>query len=145
MACFYHNSLFVSNLGDCRAVLSRTGGMTLDLSVDQKPGNPKEIARIVERNGFVTRGRVLGVLGVARAFGNIRLKMGKGGASVSVSPEIMRHNLVEGDDLLILACDGLWDVLTSAEAASFVNNSLKAFGDLNRIAQNLCDHVRIYS
>lgn len=61
--------LFVANVGDSRAVLSRRG-TALDLSNDHKPEDPVELARITGAGGRVTPdGRVNGGLNLSRAFG----------------------------------------------------------------------------
>ena len=64
--------LFVANVGDSRAVLSRRG-TALDLSYDHKPEDPIELARIAGAGGRVTPdGRVNGGLNLSRAFGTRR-------------------------------------------------------------------------
>ena len=61
--------LFVANVGDSRAVLSRRG-TALDLSCDHKPEDATELARITAAGGRVTPdGRVNGGLNLSRAFG----------------------------------------------------------------------------
>ena len=41
---------------------------------------------------------------------------------VVCTPEIRSRLRVESDDLLILACDGVWDVMTSHEATFFLKD-----------------------
>ena len=48
---------------------------------------------------------------------------------VSAEPELMDTELAADDEFLILACDGLWDVLDSQEAVDIIRNDL-----LNRSA-----------
>jgi len=48
----------------------------------------------------------MGRLGVSRAFGDKSLK-----TYVIADPDIITMPLKEGDDFLVLACDGLWDVV----------------------------------
>jgi len=47
------------------------------------------------------------------------------------------------DDFLILACDGLWDVLTHQEAVDFVTKQLQITDDLNEISKNLVNEAFI--
>ena len=66
--------IYVGNIGDSRAVLSRSG-LALDLSYDQRPDRDDERARIQEMGGFVSFARVLGRLAVSRAFGDFEYKI----------------------------------------------------------------------
>lgn len=94
--------LTVANCGDSRAVLSRAG-RPVALSTDHRPVDSERV-RIEESGGFVTSGRVNGMLSVARAFGDHWMK------SVVVSTPAITHTILTPlDDFLILACDGLWD------------------------------------
>ena len=82
----------------------------MDLSVDRKATDPEEVARIASVGGFVTNGRVLGTLAVARAIGDITLKEAGNTPAVISSPDIAAFKPEENDDFIILASDGLWDV-----------------------------------
>ncbi|CAM9984539.1 unnamed protein product, partial [Sphacelaria rigidula] len=66
--------LHVANVGDCRAVLCR-GGKAQAITLDHKPSVPSEAARIEAAGGFVSCGRVNGILGVSRSFGDIHCKV----------------------------------------------------------------------
>jgi protein phosphatase 1L len=74
--------------------------------------------------------RVGGVLAVSRAFGDRLLKQ-----YVVAEPEIQEDTIEEGVDFLILASDGLWDVVTNQEAVSMVlsiedaQDAAKVLGD----------------
>jgi protein phosphatase 2C len=68
--------LVVANAGDSRAVLSRAGA-PVALSVDHKPDRPDELERIQAAGGRVIYwdgARVLGVLAMSRAIGELYLK-----------------------------------------------------------------------
>lgn len=111
--------LHCANTGDSRAVLSR-GGRAVRLSVDHKPDLPEERKRIEALGGYVSRGkppRVNGIIAVSRALGDHKLKQP---ALVSATPRCASVELSADDDLLILACDGVWDVMTDQEALDIV-------------------------
>ena len=61
--------------------------------------------------------RLNGVLAVTRSFGDARFKR-----FVVPEPEILKHPLVGKEDFMILACDGLWDVMTPRDVGEFVRN-----------------------
>lgn len=66
--------LHVANVGDCRAVLCRAGEAVV-ITEDHTPSIPSEAARVEAAGGFVSRGRVNGILGVSRSFGDIHCKV----------------------------------------------------------------------
>mmetsp|Transcript_43031 Transcript_43031/g.105204 ORF Transcript_43031/g.105204 Transcript_43031/m.105204 type:complete len:524 (-) Transcript_43031:107-1678(-) len=109
--------LYVANAGDSRTILCR-GSEAVPMSQDHKPDRPSERRRIVQAGGsviFVGCARVNGVLATSRGFGDKDLKQW-----VSAEPEVTQRTLSPGDDTLILATDGLWDVLTNSETAQLV-------------------------
>ncbi|CAD7694922.1 unnamed protein product [Ostreobium quekettii] len=110
--------LCVANCGDSRAVLSR-GGAAYRLSRDHKPDLEDEEARIRACGGEVLNyggSRVMGVLAMSRALGDHWLS----DFGITAEPEVMLIEASPEDDFLILASDGLWDVLTDSEAVSLI-------------------------
>eukprot|EP00946_MAST-07B_sp_MAST-7B-sp1_P000847 g847.t1 len=106
--------LHTANCGDARAVLAR-GKDAIRLTFDHKASVPEEQKRIEASEGFVLRGRVLGILAVSRSFGDHALKQ-----FVPALPYYTKNRLVPEDRFLIIACDGVWDVMTDQEAVDFV-------------------------
>jgi serine/threonine protein phosphatase PrpC len=53
---------------------------------------------------------------------------------------IATYVLQEGDEFLILACDGIWDVSTSESAREFVTDQLKAGVAPKDICERLLDY-----
>ncbi|CAH9073197.1 unnamed protein product [Cuscuta europaea] len=104
------DKIIVANCGDSRAVLCRNG-KAIPLSNDQKPDRPDELNRIQEAGGRVIYwdgARVLGVLSMSRAIGDNYLK-----PYVICEPEVTVTDRLPEDDCLILASDGLWDVVSN--------------------------------
>ncbi|XP_010536514.1 PREDICTED: probable protein phosphatase 2C 75 [Tarenaya hassleriana] len=113
--------ILVANTGDSRAVLCRRGG-AIPLSFDHKPDRPDERARIEAAGGQVLSlygPRVQGILATSRAIGDQYLK-----PLVSWEPEITMMRREPEDDCLIIASDGLWDVLSSQEACNISRQCL---------------------
>ncbi|CAM0872480.1 unnamed protein product [Alopecurus aequalis] len=110
--------LVVSNCGDSRAVLCR-GGVAIPLSSDHKPDRPDELERIQAAGGrviFWDGARVFGVLAMSRAIGDSYLK-----PYVISDPEVRVLERKDGEDeFLILASDGLWDVVSNEVACNVV-------------------------
>ena len=135
--------LWVANAGDSRCTLAtvdpKGSGRLLaqDLSVDQNPDAPVEMARIVGRGGYVSPPPEPGLsarvwldpeftqvgLAMARSIGDHAVK----GVGVIAEPEVMMHELREGgkDRFLLLASDGVWEFISSQEAVDIVWGELQ--------------------
>jgi serine/threonine protein phosphatase PrpC len=107
-------TLTVANVGDSRAVLFREG-RAIRLTVDHKPDLPEEMSYITSKGGFVNDGRANGMLAVSRALGDGFLRN-----AANPTPHLQRMELTEQDSLLILACDGVWDVMSDQEACELI-------------------------
>jgi serine/threonine protein phosphatase PrpC len=116
--------LFVANCGDCRCVAVR-GSKVTRVTRDHTPSLPDEQRRIERLGGRIDTqvmpdgkvvARVQGRLGVSRALGDGELH-----PFVTAEPDIFGPFSVQRDfELCILACDGVWDVITDADAAAIV-------------------------
>ncbi|XP_057973584.1 probable protein phosphatase 2C 9 isoform X2 [Malania oleifera] len=110
---FSGQKLWIANVGDSRAILSR-GGQAIQMTTDHEPNT--ERGSIEDRGGFVSNmpgdvPRVNGQLAVSRAFGDKSLK-----SHLRSDPD-MQHTDIDGfTDILILASDGLWKVMANQEA-----------------------------
>ncbi|XP_022773917.1 probable protein phosphatase 2C 8 [Durio zibethinus] len=116
-----NGKLVVANCGDSRAVLSR-GRVAVALSFDHKPDRPDELERIEAAGGRVINWnghRVQGVLATSRSIGDQYLK-----PFVTWKPEVTVRELTDGDEFLILASDGLWDVISNEVACRVVRRCL---------------------
>ena len=108
--------IYISNAGDSRGVLSKSK-VAVELSEDHKPENYGEKARIEAAGGFVEDNRVKGVLNLSRSLGDCEYKLD---SSLPVDkqmiiawPEIRVAKRAPENEFLILACDGIWDCMTS--------------------------------
>ncbi|KAL6060144.1 Protein phosphatase 1G [Balamuthia mandrillaris] len=171
VALIMQDELWLAHAGDSRAVLCRDG-RAVPLSVDHKPDNAEEGARIRQAGGFVTeKRRVCGVLALSRALGDcdlqpavtwlpdiktmtlggtsppLPLALGiEGGASRHQSEDHHNHQggnghlspystpalddessddgslSIPNDEMLILGCDGLWDVMSNEQALEAISS-----------------------
>ena len=104
--------IHAANVGDARVVVG-CEGMAHRLTCDHRADDPTEVARIKEAGGFVLKNRVTGILAVARSIGDHGLK-----DFVVAKPHVQSWN--KGGDFVIIACDGLFDVLTDQEVVDLV-------------------------
>jgi len=129
-------NLIIGNLGDSRAVLGTRDEnnelVAVQLTVDLKPNIPSEAQRIRQR-----RGRIFALpeepevarvwlpkynspgLAMARAFGDFCLK----DHGVISMPDVSYHHITEKDEFVVLATDGVWDVLSNDEVVSTVSQA----------------------
>ncbi|XP_015886303.1 probable protein phosphatase 2C 9 [Ziziphus jujuba] len=112
--------LWIANVGDSRAVLSRRG-QAVQMTTDHEPNT--ERGSIENRGGFVSNmpgdvARVNGQLAVSRAFGDKNLKN-----HLRSDPDIQNADIGPDTDLLILASDGLWKVMSNQEAVDLARKS----------------------
>ncbi|KAI8601573.1 phosphatase 2C-like domain-containing protein [Dissophora ornata] len=121
------NIVYVGNAGDSRAVLC-SGGKGIALSTDHKPNNTDESIRIFSAGGFVESGRVNGVLGLSRALGDLAYKsndiLDPEEQIVTANPDVVEHKLTDNDEFLVLACDGIWDCMSSQKVVSLVRKGI---------------------
>ncbi|KAL0489588.1 protein phosphatase PTC1 [Acrasis kona] len=108
--------LYTANCGDARVVINE-GGIAKRLTFDHKASEQSEVKRIQDKGGFVTFNRVNGILSVTRAFGDHAMK-----EWVISTPYQTEVTLTNAHTHLILACDGVWDVLTDQEAVDLIKS-----------------------
>ncbi|XP_010278294.1 PREDICTED: probable protein phosphatase 2C 52 [Nelumbo nucifera] len=129
-------NLFMGYIGDSRAILgsrdSNGSMVAVQLTVDLKPDLPKEAERIKR-----CKGRVFALqdepevprvwlpfddapgLAMARAFGDFCLK----DYGVISIPEFSHRILTERDQFIVLASDGVWDVLSNEEVVEIISSA----------------------
>lgn len=134
--------IFFANCGDSRAVLSRAGKCCFS-TMDHKPINPTEKERIQRAGGSVMIQRVNGSLAVSRALGDFEYKnvegMGPCEQLVSPEPEIFLEARSEDDEFLVLACDGIWDVMSNDELCDFVRSRMLVSASLEYVCNQVVD------
>lgn len=116
VALITKDSIICANSGDSRCVLAR-GTNAIEMSEDHKPDNAGELKRIEAAGGFVEEGRVRGILSLSRALGDLEYKLNKKigveAQMITCVPEIKKVELTSDDKFVVIACDGIWDCLTS--------------------------------
>lgn len=135
MAMVSGKSLVVANAGDCRAVLGKRGGIAVEMSTDHKPTTSAERSRIESQGGFVTHDGYLNrMLAVSRALGDMYVKAR---SPLCADPDVQQVELSEEDEFLVIACDGLWDVMSSESAVAIARRELMSSNDPERCSRVL--------
>lgn len=135
-AFLWNNLLTVAHIGDSKACIAKMIDGQLHpewLTIDHKPNMPAELKRIQENGGSLAwlhgnkpyirggdffprqaRNEHPKQLNYSRAFGGKDLKM----YGLSAEPDINHFNITAEDKLVLIASDGLWDVLNPKVACS---------------------------
>ncbi|KAG2361708.1 PP2C-domain-containing protein [Suillus spraguei] len=137
------NKIYVANAGDSRSVLSVQGNAK-PLSFDHKPSSETERKRIMEAGGYVEYGRVNGNLALSRALGDFEFKknyaLGPQKQIITADPDVTVHDITNEDEFLVLACDGIWDCLSSQAVVDFVRLKVSEGLELKEIGELMCEH-----
>lgn len=141
----------VINIGDCRAILSRKG-VAMNLNTDHQllwPDEKKRIDEVNKRYGtnekihFESNAFRIKDLSVSRAFGDLDAC-----PFLTHVPDVFLYTLEPNDEFIIIACDGLYDVMQSHEAVNFVrdhvtNNNLQFYKIPGRYPPNEVSSLNI--
>ena len=143
-------SIYLVNCGDSRAILVRDDFIEL-CTYDHKPTQPKERQRIQNAGGIVALSRVNGGLATSRGLGDFEYKsvpnFKQNEQFVSCEPDVfIAKRDAARDRFIVLACDGIWDVVKNEEVMRFVDALLRESGItvsvdvLTTINDKLLDH-----
>jgi protein phosphatase 1G len=140
----------VANAGDSRAVLCRAG-TAVALSEDHKPNDERESARILRAGGTVeesqggarTHYRVNGNLNLSRAIGDLEYKKNSSlrpdEQIITSTPDVVCMPRTAEDEFIVLACDGVWDVLTNDDCVQLVRSRLAEGKTLEEVCEEIAD------
>lgn len=112
----HKRKLYTANVGDSRIVLFR-GGQSIRLTYDHKASDPLEMQRVEKAGGLIMKSRVNGMLAVTRSLGDKFFDSLVVGNPFTTSVEITPE-----DEFLIIACDGVWDVIDDQEACEMIKD-----------------------
>ncbi|EIE82758.1 hypothetical protein RO3G_07463 [Rhizopus delemar RA 99-880] len=129
--------LYVANVGDSLAVISRNNGQASEITQKHIPLNPSEVSRIRAAGGHVSNSGLLNnELNVSRSFGHFDLV-----PVVNCNPFVSTIDLSENDEFVIMATRGLWDKMTYQTAVDIARTEKD---DLMAAAQKLRDFAITY-
>merc|ERR1719273_378508 len=139
IAIIQKESILVANVGDSRAIIVQKDGdqiKTLAMSQDHKPNLPHEKARIEAAGLAIVEettadGQVISKvqsnddkIALSRAFGDFDFKSNpdvtEDKQALICTPDVTFHERSGNDLFLVLACDGVWDVMSNDDCGAFV-------------------------
>jgi len=127
-----NDTILIGNCGDSKAILATKGAdgdssyIVKPLSKSHNPDREDEKQRLLAAGAKVFKygaWRVNGILAVSRSIGDRELRH-----LVIAEPEIEEHKLSPDDEFLLMASDGLWDVMTPEAVVEFVRDTAKTKG-----------------
>lgn len=137
----------IASVGDSQAVLS-TSGRATDMCVAHTPTLSSERERILAAKGNISKGRIYGMLGVSRAFGDNDFKTARGefssrfnGDLVIATPDVVEHDISPQDEFIVLGCDGLFEVMEPQQVVDYVRTKLELHGDVQHACEELVSHA----
>ncbi|XP_017070959.1 probable protein phosphatase 2C T23F11.1 [Drosophila eugracilis] len=136
------NKLYCANAGDSRAIACVNGQLEI-LSLDHKPNNEAESKRIIEGGGWVEFNRVNGNLALSRALGDFVFKRANKKPEdqiVTAYPDVETRKIMEDWEFIVLACDGIWDVMSNAEVLEFCRTRIGMGMYPEEICEELMNH-----
>jgi len=129
---FQDNIIYCANVGDSGAYIIYDNYLK-KISIDHKCSDPKEEARILNSGGKITKNRVMGQLVLSRCLGDLYCKK----YGVSNIPDISMNKLDSNVKYIVVASDGVWDVVNENELMNLSKNDKNADGlckDLVKLA-----------
>ena len=106
--------LYCANVGDSRCVLVNRKGI-MRMTHDDRVDDPKENERVINQGGIIVNNRIYGRLMLSRSFGDWEIKQ----YGLIVEPHLVKIEINEDDLYLIVASDGVWDVIEDEECKGF--------------------------
>ena len=129
---FQDNIVYCANVGDSTAFIVYDNFIK-KISIDHKCTDPKEEERILLNGGKITKNRVMGQLVLSRCLGDLYCKK----YGVSNIPDISVNKLEGNVKYVVVASDGVWDVVKENELLQLSKNRKNAEGfckDLVKLA-----------
>jgi protein phosphatase 1B len=137
--------IYLINCGDSRAILVSDNQIKIT-TIDHKPNNPLETERINNAGGTITDDgkQILGKelnFCVSRSFGDYQFKSNLEKQPfeqiISAEPDIYIHERSNKDEFIVLASDGIWDVINNQEIQQYINYRLKMTQNLAEICKDI--------
>ena len=115
-------TLICANVGDSKAYLINKNNIKL-ITKEHKCNDINEVARIRKNGGVVFQKRVFGTLILTRSIGDTQMK----NFGVISTPDIYSQPIYDNDMYVILASDGLWDVVEYEDILRLSKEKISCF------------------
>lgn len=135
------DQMVAANIGDCRVAVRRADGCDQQLTYDHRAKDKEEKQRVIASGGFVRNGRLFGVLEPSRSIGDMDIHEMYPGKGLIATPSLGAHRIMPGRlrTVIVVATDGVWDVLPTSQALSIVTKLVDQGKPCASAARALCD------
>jgi len=153
VAIINENKLIVGNIGDSELIICNSGKPISLCPVHNPKRNQKEVERIEAEGGKLYNDRLahpslnpaIFNIAVSRAIGDIFFKhkdyTKNKPSALTATPDIVSYTLSGDDDFAVLACDGLWDVMSHQDVVEFVLPRLKDLDNPQEVTRQLVEEA----
>ena len=121
-----NKTIYCANSGNTSCYSIYNKKQIKKISIDHDCKNQNEVERVKQNGGEVFNNRVFGSLSLTRCFGDFDFKS----YGVSAKPTLSKKKIGKGEQYLIIASDGVWDVIHEKELGSFISNKTLRANDL---------------
>lgn len=134
----HQDSIYMNivNLGDSRLTIVNSKGISKSITKDHKPDDSVEKSRLTKMGGEIYKDSEgvyrIGDLSLSRAFGD-----GDNAPYISQKPDVFYTKITPETKYIVMACDGLWDVIESNELGKVINAILKKKPNPDNLAVEL--------
>lgn len=138
----YNGSIYMNvvNLGDSRMCVVDTNGITKSITTDHKPDDPYEKSRLTKMGGEIYKDSEgvfrIGDLSLSRAFGD-----GDNAPYISQKPDVFTIMVTSQTKYIVMACDGLWDIIETKNLGKIINNIKKNNPKIDNISVELANYA----
>lgn len=121
-----NNAIYSANIGDSRSIFVDNEGEGDQLTEDSEANNPRHQKIIHDLGGIVSFAgnswRVSGIIGMGSALGDPEI------TGMNPTVDITKKPIPPGGGIYLIACDGLWDTISSKNACKilFENRELSS-------------------
>ena len=138
----YENELHMNivNLGDCRMVIVYNNNTFKQVTTDHKPDDEIEKKRLKKMGGKIYQDSEgtyrIGDLSLSRAFGDE-----DNAPYISQIPDVYYKKITPETKYIVMACDGLWDVINNKDLYKLLEESNKKNNKKNNLAVDLAEYA----
>jgi len=113
--------LYSANVGDSRCLLVSEGKINR-ITYDHRIDDQSEKERIIQAGGCIQNGRLMGIINLSRTIGDLELKK----YGLISTPNIFQKELDKHDKFVLMASDGVWDVISDTEVLGLYSKNQNA-------------------
>ena len=128
----------IVNLGDSRMTIVNSKGISKSITKDHKPDDSVEKSRLTKMGGEIYKDSEgvyrIGDLSLSRAFGD-----GDNAPYISQKPDVFEIKITSETKYIVMACDGLWDIIESEDLGKVIKTILKKNNNPDNLAVELAN------